>query len=140
MQPCSFSETQFVMQYVFEHYNKFPISPFPFFPDTVAEGKYYGFDVCIGSFFYQFKISPYYEFTDNTRGVDYQKYWNLFGVPYYLKSISTSSKQFKLLKRISNIPQYAETVFYVMPEFHTRDKLKRFYTLKEIISNSARFL
>jgi hypothetical protein len=138
MARCAFSETQFAFQYVFEHYNKFPFSPFPFFPDTVAEGRYYGFDVCLGSLFYQFKISNLFESRD-VKGPATRDIWSAFSSPCYTKPLNLSGRQFQMLKRIASLHRYNNSVFYVMPRFHTRSDIKDYYISKDIINASAHF-
>jgi hypothetical protein len=138
MQRCSFSETQFVFQYVFEHYNKHRFSPFPFFPDTVAEGKYYGFDICIGNWFFQFKVANQYDASD-AKSKSTTQLWNAFKADNYQIIIKASENQYKLLEKLSMKPLYTNSVFYVTPCFHTRRDLISCYNSKTIITNTAHF-
>lgn len=138
MQKCRFSETQFAFQYTFEHYNKFPFSPFPFFPNTVAEGRYYGFDVCIGSLFYQFKVTDLFELSD-VKSPKTMQYWNAFLSPCYTQKINTSGRQFQMMKRICSLHKYRRSVFYAIPTFHKRVDIIGNYQRKGIINESAHF-
>ena len=138
MQRCSFSETQFVFQYVFEHYNRYKFSPFPFFPDTVAEGKYYGFDICIGNLFFQFKVANQYTALDG-KSKSTIPLWNAFKTDNYQIIIKASDIQFKLLSRIASNTKYSNSVYYVAPCFHTKIDLIHNYNHKTIIDNTAHF-
>jgi hypothetical protein len=138
MQRCSFSETQFVFQYVFEHYQKHPFSPMPFFPDTVNEGKYYGFDVCIGNLFLQFKVANQFEATD-AKSKKTTQFWNAFKTNNYQIGIKASDQQFLLLKKIASHTRYQNSVFYVVPCFHTKKALMGFYNAKKVTTNAAHF-
>lgn len=102
MQKCRFSETQYSFCFVFEylqtrtpHFLSQYLKPIPFFTDTVNEGKYYGFDVCVGNYFLQFKKSNLFDIGD-----PHPKFFNAYNSNYYKLKINTDAKQFKKLESL----------------------------------------
>ncbi|MBI3502012.1 MAG: hypothetical protein HY063_09470 [Bacteroidetes bacterium] len=110
------------------------LKPIPFFTDTVNEGKYYGFDVCVGNYFLQFKKSNLFDIGD-----PHPKFFNAYNSNYYKLKINTDAKQFKKLRDISSFNRNFNRVFYSSPEFHTRQDMHLNYQGSSIIDNSAHF-
>jgi len=134
MRKCGFSETQFSFNFTFEFLNKYPGTTNPFFPSTRTEGKHYGFDVCLGNYFIQFKKSHLYDIGDSP-----PEFYKAFNSVYFKIEINASRKQFKFLKRISKENNRFNKVLYSTPMFHTRKELKDYYSNQTVISNTACF-
>lgn len=136
MTKCAFSETQFSFCFTFEYIYKYisgATRPFPFFPNTVNEGRLDGgFDVRIDkNIFFQFKIPTYHT---NASEI----YWNKFHNPFYKIKLNTKSKQFQLLKDIKS-KDIENKVYYSTPEFHLNPDIFNHYDAKTIVQNSAIF-
>ncbi|UTW61670.1 hypothetical protein KFE98_16900 [bacterium SCSIO 12741] len=134
MQKCGFSETQFSFNYTNEFVQAKSITNLPFFPDTVNEGRYYGFDVCVGNYFLQYKKSNLFDINDPQ-----PRFYNAFNSNYFKIKIKADKRQFQFLKKISRLNQNFNKVMYVTPEFHTRRELKRRFASHSIIDGSAHF-
>ncbi|QQX76450.1 MULTISPECIES: hypothetical protein [Aequorivita] len=92
-----------------------------------------GYDMGInGNIFFQFKI-PNYITRKNAKNIHH---WNVFNDEFYRIKINTNSRQFELLKQLSNP---LNNVYYATPDFHTDDSLLEYYQCDRIVFNSAIF-
>lgn len=137
MSKVRFSETQFSVLYILEFIRHFG-AWMPFLPNTRSEGRYFGFDLCIGGVFIQFKIADVKNIVEIDR-MGMLETWTSSDMPCYVKKLDFSGRQFEMLKRISNIPRYRNSVFYVMQEFHKWTSLKENYRARRIVDRSAHF-
>jgi len=133
MKRCEFSETQFSFCFTFEFITSFfPLIPLPIFPNIREEGRAGGgYDVQInGNIYFQFKIPNFYDKSN------YNKYWRVYKHEFYRIKLETNENQYGFLKALQSPLNF---VYYVTPQFYTRNDLENYYATNTIGVNSALF-